>query len=638
LTICTYKEKYSNYETKKDEIFHCQENCKNGKTYCIFHETFSIKDSSPAKISEMQKRLTELIDSAIKNQEDLKLIGFFIPALTIQNKRFKNVYCNYGKFFGNISINQCFFKNFSLNNSTFYCDNIDFSKNTFSGNVYAMYANLKGKKIDFSKIEYKGFEVNFNNTTLNSIQEIDFSNSHFPSAAFFQSTVFISQLAINFSNCMFWGQISFQTKFISNQLVMFHFSQFWGNIISFSGCEFYKRGVTFNQAKFFRVNAVIGFTDISFTCKEVSFHKITCFGEIQFTGSRFNLEKKVDFDHSQFFNTSNFKEYNFSKGIITFNNTNFQTVEFNDAQFSNVYFEKTGFKKTNFSHTKFLEKAYFFDCKCKDSAFFHYIIFEQPQKIIFKTHDLSNFSFINTDITRILFADNAKFGNDKKDLYKTYDERIFNLKFKKVIESKEEIELGDLLSLYRNLRENYEYRLRYDLAGKFFIREMELKRKFKKVNSIPSFAKNSIARKVLHTLKLFRYVETKTDSYIIKNNWWRRNFFSLIGIYRLISNYGESLFFAFIFISLIFFIFTIFWYFQSNATTTNPSIFQYKEFDNHTQWNLSLKRSISDLIPFFPFKIDPPSIYDYFLKALGVLSFGIVFISLKRKFERRFRH
>ncbi|MGA9842093.1 MAG: hypothetical protein WBQ25_07235 [Nitrososphaeraceae archaeon] len=31
----------------------------------------------------------------------------------------------------------------------------------------------------------------------------------------------------------------------------------------------------------------------------------------------------------------------------------------------------------------------------------------------------------------------------------------------------------------RNLRENYEYRLRYDEAGKFFITEMELKRKYK---------------------------------------------------------------------------------------------------------------------------------------------------------------
>lgn len=33
--------------------------------------------------------------------------------------------------------------------------------------------------------------------------------------------------------------------------------------------------------------------------------------------------------------------------------------------------------------------------------------------------------------------------------------------------------------MYRDLRENYEYNMRYDMAGKFFIREMELKRNYK---------------------------------------------------------------------------------------------------------------------------------------------------------------
>ncbi len=32
------------------------------------------------------------------------------------------------------------------------------------------------------------------------------------------------------------------------------------------------------------------------------------------------------------------------------------------------------------------------------------------------------------------------------------------------------------------LRENYEFRRKYDEAGKFFIREMELKRTYREVN------------------------------------------------------------------------------------------------------------------------------------------------------------
>ena len=38
-----------------------------------------------------------------------------------------------------------------------------------------------------------------------------------------------------------------------------------------------------------------------------------------------------------------------------------------------------------------------------------------------------------------------------------------------------DIKFGDT-SVYRNLRENYEFRMRYTEAGKFFVREMEMKR------------------------------------------------------------------------------------------------------------------------------------------------------------------
>ena len=39
------------------------------------------------------------------------------------------------------------------------------------------------------------------------------------------------------------------------------------------------------------------------------------------------------------------------------------------------------------------------------------------------------------------------------------------------------------MAVYRNLRENYEFRLRYDEAGKFFMKEMELKRRYREILS-----------------------------------------------------------------------------------------------------------------------------------------------------------
>jgi hypothetical protein len=46
-----------------------------------------------------------------------------------------------------------------------------------------------------------------------------------------------------------------------------------------------------------------------------------------------------------------------------------------------------------------------------------------------------------------------------------------------------DLNLGSILVVYRNLREYYEYRMRYDEAGEFFIREMEVKRKYREIYS-----------------------------------------------------------------------------------------------------------------------------------------------------------
>jgi hypothetical protein len=81
----------------------------------------------------------------------------------------------------------------------------------------------------------------------------------------------------------------------------------------------------------------------------------------------------------------------------------------------------------------------------------------------------------------------------------------------------EEVSLESAMAVYRNLRENYEYRLRYDEAGKFFIKEMELKRKYRNVRS-----KNS-------------------NGFEVKENCRFRRNLSLTGIYYHFSNYGESI-------------------------------------------------------------------------------------------------
>jgi hypothetical protein len=108
----------------------------------------------------------------------------------------------------------------------------------------------------------------------------------------------------------------------------------------------------------------------------------------------------------------------------------------------------------------------------------------------------------------------------KEDRFKIVDERQLEQKIKeKDDHTTKDFNLGSIKAVYRSLRENYEFRMRYDEAGQFFIREMELKRKYREVLS-----------------------KEGEDSLEIKeNNWFRRNLFSLTGWYYHLSRYGESI-------------------------------------------------------------------------------------------------
>jgi hypothetical protein len=83
---------------------------------------------------------------------------------------------------------------------------------------------------------------------------------------------------------------------------------------------------------------------------------------------------------------------------------------------------------------------------------------------------------MHSDITRVKFS-NVKWSNEG-DQFKIYDERILERKLEVDREHYFEFSLDDILALYRDLRENYEFRMKYDEAGKFFKREMELRRNY----------------------------------------------------------------------------------------------------------------------------------------------------------------
>jgi hypothetical protein len=343
--------------------------------------------------------------------------------------------------------------------------------------------------------------------------------------------------------------------------------------------------------------------------------------------------------------------------------------------------------KANIIHTKFRGETGFYGTTFREAIFspdvrferitkFRYVVFENGEKVDFGAKDVSNVSFLNTDITRIKFAEDVNWGG--KDRFTIIDERelesdepsenypdeyflfrgdkiprsdktrekehkirkesennrhsqritdflktefgqripentIFtrannevisnktvqrkenkgariyevaeiegdnaatyliilnerkskatlsingkfycNFPAKKIGEDKIEIYFNEFPSIdsikavYRNLRENYEYRLRYDEAGKFFIKEMELKR-------------------------YYRTLQLKDDKFghIETNGWARRNLFSLTGWYYHLSRYGESLLRPTIAGIAIISLSTLFFAMQTNPAT-EPSFF-----------------------------------------------------------------
>ncbi|MFI5407021.1 MAG: hypothetical protein ACHQ1D_10985, partial [Nitrososphaerales archaeon] len=152
---------------------------------------------------------------------------------------------------------------------------------------------------------------------------------------------------------------------------------------------------------------------------------------------------------------------------------------------------------------------------------------------------MSTVSFLHTDITGVRLVDNTTFGGEDK--VQIIEEKWFEQDFEKHVEDRR-VSLDGVLSVYRNLRDNYEFRRRYDEAGKFFIREMELKRRY---------------RKITHPGLPLGYE-------IKKNNWFRRNVFSLTGWYYHLSRYREDLHRPTLVGILIVFLSTLLWLSQSN--------------------------------------------------------------------------
>lgn len=414
------------------------------------------------------------------------------------------------------------------------------------------------RSVYFNEAKFFG-NISFNVTFFNGKGNVDFTHAEFQGAGDvnFKMAHFRNDGNIIFSCAKFnnSGSIEFRgTQFDNTGLVSFAETQFENKgKITFIDSEFNgKRDVIFSEAKFKKLEDNIEKKVIGTAMDNREY------GDISFRTCKFNNKGDVIFGHTEFGNN-----------IIV----NLFRSQFNNTGL--VVFLSSDLKK----------------CKVE----FQEIHLKNPENIILHDWNISKWSFLKTDITRIKLNNDTNLKNNQNK-FKIREENDLELNLKKDDKTVSQTNLESILSIYRNFRENFEYNLQYDQAGKAFIREMEIKRKYKQDES------------------------SKEDQNQIKRrNLFARNFL-VTGVYGRTSRYGEDL--------------------TRPASIVAGSIVLaslFFVFDLDLSLEMALWRSLQSFSPSLEFN-EKPTIIDYFLNLLLFPLAVSVFISLRRKLERRFRH
>ena len=333
---------------------------------------------------------------------------------------------------------------------------------------------------------------------------------------------------------------------------------------------------------------------------ETYFLRSTFKEKVNFSGTVFN--EKTDFEGAVFEGAVYCSETVF--GEVNFSRTVFGEVNFLRSSFEGeTYFIETIFYgTTNFAYVKFTGEILFRSTRFNKIGIFKHTVFDENAKITFDCN-MNKISFVLTKIPQ-----NIKFGPRVKwkKGNKIFIDSILDDISQERVEFKRDVLLEDILAVYQDLRENYEYHFNYDGAGKFFVRESEVKRQYEDV----------VIKKA-----------SEEEEFIIKKKGWLRRNISFARIYQLISDYGESYTRPLVIVGTIFLGSAIYF------TTLFPNVNNLQGFDlAMSSITYAMKRSISAIVPYIDLEDDAAQI-DYFIKAISLPLVGVSFIGMKRRFE-----
>jgi uncharacterized protein YjbI with pentapeptide repeats len=206
--------------------------------------------------------------------------------------------------------------------------------------------------------------------------------------------------------------------------------------------------------------------------------------------------------------------------------------------------------------------------------------------------DLSEVSFLHTDVRQIEFG-NVKWGASPQG--SVVDEHF--------LEERDGPPYQAVVTLYRRLRKNYELQLRYSEASSFFIREMELLR------TKPSHMGDAL------------FSRTRFAA-------WLRSWVSIGAVYYILAKYGEDYIWTIAWsITSIFLIYPLV---RLTMQCSNTCSQIYCVMSNYS---VAVQKAVR--LFFQVFELPNLDFTDTIFRLWSALLLAVLFIALKRKFERR---
>jgi hypothetical protein len=562
---------YFDLELKINQIFQCKEPpFMNG--YCIFHIGYD-KDTYPELFRDkVIDRLKAKLYECLENDKPIYCIGYFIPTLQLGNITFtKPVYFNFAKFLG--------YSNFSR---SYFFAGADFSAAEFHK--------------DTGFIETK-FHVHAGFLATKFKDSVSFSKATFHCLADFASSVFFKET--EFTGAEFKRKAQFSLSQFEG-LTRFSLTKF-RSIAIFSGSLFKDGG----EQTIFDIEDLSRVSFLESDVTRIRFSETTSWGSDR--NHKFKIYDERDFEmymNHKFKWTSIIKNGQYAASFIKF--LEFIGVNWvsNDCHFDYLDNNVIGIFQTN-TDNKHGNKTSKYS---NDSVLENQRSYDYPQVTIHADPN-NNEAVLKAD-GHLYYTFKLMKENSGIYLYPW------------------ETPLEGVIASYRNLRENYEYRMRYYESGQFFIREMELQRNYH-----------------------------RNDEGVTKRTCRFKRNLSATGLYHFFSLYGESLTRPFLVGLGILLFSTFFWLIQSQPSLEphffdNPivtlssshiifsKLIGFAQIENLTHWTKAVERASADFIPVLQLgsKIEV-GLFDYTFKIIGgVLTFGLLAIALRRKFERRFRH